>query len=264
MSFLLVALLLQGTAISPNFFNDGERIVVRSSRLFLGFTGFSRADMIEIVPVGRQDEPSIRVTSATVRNLMLRNRDKSYVVTQNERQRDVLSFRPADLGQDNILIVTVPEGLNVQISYNGNNVPIRGTLKETLFLNGLDVQRGKPGFVVDALNERLKKREIVLPVIPSANPKAQLIHSERPDLTGDERRILDRLSEVQPPAISFEATVTDTGQVIEVRPLSGIPPRLPRGILEKLEDAAMRHSFEPYVVDGKAATFTTTITLEMP
>ena len=69
---------------------------------------------------------------------------------------------------------------------------------------------------------------------------------------------------IRPPAISFEATVTDTGQVIEVRALSGIPPRLPRGILAKLQDAAMRHSFEPYVLDGKAATFTTTIALEMP
>ena len=264
MAFLLMALLLQTTPVSSKFFNDGERIALRSSRLVLNFRGFSRADMIEIVPAGRLEEPSIRVVSAAIRNLILINRDKSYAMVHTEGRTEAITFTPADLRQDTILIVSVPEGTALQVSYNGNDVPLKGPLKEGLFLNDLDVRRGKPGAVIELLNARLKNSEIVLPVTPPLNPKARLIHAERPELTREEIRVLDRLSGDEHPAISFEATVTDTGQVIDVRPLSGIPQRTPRGILEKLQDAAMRHSFEPYLVNGKAEGFLTTIVLERP
>jgi hypothetical protein len=76
--------------------------------------------------------------------------------------------------------------------------------------------------------------------------------------------MIHRLAANQRPAIAFTATVTDTGQVIDVEPLSGIPARLPRDVIEKLEYAAMRHSYEPYILNGRATTFTTTIVMEIP
>jgi len=156
--------------------------------------------------------------------------------------------------------------VRLQISVDGNNVPVgqRNVLNESLFLHDLALRRGKAGALIAVLNERLKQNEIVLSVTPPANPKARVIHTQRPDLTKDDIRILDKLGGEQRAAISFEATVTDTGQVIDVRPISGIPQRAPREIVEKLRDAAMRYNFEPYVLDGKAAAFTTTIVLEAP
>jgi hypothetical protein len=260
---VLLALLFQQISIPPNFFDDGERIPLRSSDVYLNFREFGRADMIEIVPAGRQDDPSVRVTSAAIRNLTLMNREKSYVVIQERHRNDILTFGPSDLRQNSIVIVSVPQGVRLQISYNGINIPIRD-MKEGVFLNDLTAQRGKPGAIVALLNERLKRNEIVLPFAPPAIPKARVIHAERPELTNEEIRVLDRLAGTPRAAISFEATVTDTGQVIDVRPISGIPQRTPREILEKLRDAAMHYSFEPYVVNGKSAGFTTTIVLELP
>src|SRR3954469_18580988 len=123
MHVLLLALLLQ-QSVTSTFFSEGERIALRSNEVFLSFRGFGRADMIEIVPVGRQDDPSVRITSAVIRNLILNNREKSYTVVHDSRRfNDALSFTPADLRQDSILIINVPDGVRLQISVDGNNVP---------------------------------------------------------------------------------------------------------------------------------------------
>src|SRR5690349_17720376 len=135
MNVLLLALLLQQMSVPPNFFSEGERIPLRSTDLALNFRGFGRADMIEIVPAGRQDDQSIRVTSAVIRNLTLQNHEKSYAVSQDSRRRnDALTFTPADLRQSSIVILSIPDGLQLQISVDGNDVPVRGPLKESLFL----------------------------------------------------------------------------------------------------------------------------------
>jgi hypothetical protein len=183
---------------------------------------------------------------------------------QLARQSDSLTFQPANLRQETVLIVSIPAGARLQISYSGNNVPINGPLKESLFLHDLEVQRGAPGRAIAVLNERLAKREIVLAVKPPVNTKARILHDASPDLTRNQRRTLYQLSEEQRAVVQFELTVTDTGQVIEATPVSRNAPRLPRDIAERLRDAAMRYSFEPYLINGKASSFRTTITLELP
>src|SRR5262245_15886075 len=180
MSLFLIALFLQQPLVSEKFFNDGERIPLRSSELFLRFQ-FGRADLIEIVPVGRQDDPSVRITSAAIRNLMLLNSDRSYVVQHAaSRHADTWSFTSPDPRQDGVVIVSVPECLRLHVSYNGNDVPVAGPLKESLFLHDLAIKRGKPGAVISLLNERLKNHEIVLMAAPPSNSKARVIHRERP------------------------------------------------------------------------------------
>jgi hypothetical protein len=267
MPFLLLALLLQAPAISisQDFFKDGERIPLRSTQLSLNFHGFSRADLIEIIPAGRQEDPSVRVASAGIRNLLLVNDDDTYVVQHDtrNRQRDSIVFTPADLRQDTLLLLTVPDGTRLSITYDGIVIQEWGRMKESVFLNDHAIHGAAQGALVRKLNQRLKDAEIVLPVIPPANPKAQMIHSDRPELSSEEMRILERLIGGKL-ALTFKATVTDTGQVIECRPLSGIPSRTPQPIVEKLKDSVMRHTFQPYVISGKATAFTTTIVLELP
>jgi hypothetical protein len=257
--------LLQRPSISPAFFPPGERIALASNSPSLSFTGFSHADMIEIIPAGIENQRSIYVTSAAIRNLMLGGDARSYEVRhQKSRGGDALTFRPADLGQETILVLTVPQGMRLQISYSGNRVPISGPLEESLLLHDLAVQRGAPGSVVALLNKRLKNGVLVLPAKPPEYTKATIIHQARPELSRDERRVLYQVFEGQRSVFQFEITVTDTGQVIEARPVSGTSVALPRRIAEKLKDAVMRYTFEPYVIDGKASSFRTMITLQLP
>ena len=103
-----------------------------------------------------------------------------------------------------------------------------------------------------------------MPLVPASNPKPRVIHRDQPDLNAADLRAIRKLSAAGPLVVVFEATVTETGQVIEIHQTSELPVRLPGELMRKIEEAAMRFSYEPYVIDGRAQPFTTPIALEVP
>jgi hypothetical protein len=262
---LLLALLLQTTAKPPQILMHTERIEFSTPELILHFYRFTRADMIEIVPAGKQEDPGIGVASAAVRNLIVQHRNHSYTVEVTpERRRTVMRFQPADVRQDAVLIVTAPEGTRLTIATDDITTLQRRDFREAVFIHDGRVEEGLNAAALNTLHERVAKGSIVLPAIAPFNSAPRVIHTERPELERDELQTVRRLLDGKRTAAVFEATVTDTGQVIDVLQTSALPVRLPRSIMRKLEEAAMRFSYEPQVVNGKAQSFTTSIVLEIP
>jgi hypothetical protein len=126
------------------------------------------------------------------------------------------------------------------------------------------VDRGPKANALNVLYARVEDGELVVPVVPASNPKPRIIHKDQPDLNAADRQAIRKLSGAGPLVLAYEATVTETGQVIEVHLTSQPPVRLPGEIMKKMEEAAMRFSYEPYVIDGRAQPFTTTIVLDLP
>ncbi len=262
----LLVLLLQ----SPEIVMHTERVEFRGN-LHLNFTGFSRADMVEIIRVGKQEQPSIGISSVAVRNLTLQHRTQSYRVEVSPwpRNGSIITFRPVDVRQDSVLIITVPEGIGLSFTANSQTTQAyefrepRFVQREPIFIYGGRVERGLRAAVLTTLYDRAKRGEIVIPVMPPFITKANLIHAETPELDREELQAVRRLLAKGSAAV-FEATVTETGQVLEVLQTAALPARLPRSVMRKLEDAAMRYSYEPQVVDGRARAFRTSIVLEIP
>jgi hypothetical protein len=252
---------------SPEIVMHNERIDFRGSDLHLGFIGFSRTDLVEIIPAGKQEQPGIGISSAAIRNLVVQHRTKSYTTMveqlDNVRQRRAaISFQPADVRQDAVLIITVPEG--VRLSFSTRSEIIQGhEFREPIFLHDGRIERGLKSAALETLHARVARREIVVPVMPPFLSAPKLIHSERPDLDTDELRATRRLLAKGTAAV-FEATVTETGQVIDLLQTSSLPGRLPASVIRKLRDAAMRYSYEPHLANGRAQPFRTSIVLEVP
>ncbi len=240
-----------------------DRIEFRTPDLFLQFSGFSRADMIELVPGGKQEDSSIGIASAAVRNLMVQHRLKSYSFEQtSERRRTRVRFEPADVRQDTVLVITVPEG--TRLGFNtGTEIVQQYVFREAVFIHAGRIEKGLKTAALGTLQARIAKGEIIVPVMPPFSSSPRVIHAERPELDDGELLAVRRLLGKGTAAV-FEAIVTETGQVIEVIQTSTLPRRLPRSVMRKLEDAAMRFSYEPQVVNGRAQGFRTNIVLEIP
>ena len=243
---------------------ESERTPLASADVSLSFSGFSRVDLIEVVRAGRQDETSIGISSVAIRNRVIQHRQKSYTLqTATERRSAAFTFRPADVRQDAVIIVTVPQGVRVSITMDGQPVPT-GNFQGSLLIHDGRVERGPRSDALNVLYARAEKGDLVVPVVPPSNPEARLIHRDQPDLNAADLQTLRKLSASGPLTVVFEATVTETGQVIEVHQTSPLPVRLPPNLMRKIEEAAMRFSYEPYVISGAAQAFTTTIVLELP
>jgi hypothetical protein len=264
MMTLLIALLLQAPAAKPRILMDSERVPVQSIDLALSFSGFSRIDLIEVVQVGKQEEASIGISSVTIRNRVIQHRQKSYILqTRSERRSTTLTFRPADARQDSLIVVTVPQGARTTISMDGEIIrtpPLEGTI---LLHDGRAERSPKPN-ALNIVYDRVAKGELIVPPVPEPNPNPRIIHQDRPDLTAADIEAIRKVWSGGALVVVYEATVTETGQVIEVHQTSQLPARFPRDVMRKIEEAAMRFSYEPYVINGTASPFTTTIAVEVP
>ena len=227
------------------------------------FSGFSRADVIEVVPGGKQDDSSIGIASTAVRNLIVQHRLKSYSVEETfVRRRAVVRFEPADLRQDTVLIITVPEGTRLSIA-TGTEILQAQDFRDAVFIHAGRIERGLKSASVATLQERTAKGEIIVPPMPPFSSSPRLIHAERPELEASELQAMRKLFSKGTAAV-FEAIVTETGQVIEVHQTSTLPRRFLRSVKRKLEDAAMRFSYEPQMANVKAQGFRTNIVIEIP
>jgi hypothetical protein len=262
MILLLIALFLQA-AVKPRIVMETERVPLESMDLSLTFTGFSRADLIEVVQVGKQEEASVGINSVAIRNRVIQHRQKSYSLqTRFDRKPASLSFRPADVRQESVVVVTIPQGVRLTIAMDGETIR-SANLQGAILLHDGVVDRGPKANALNLLYARIEKGELVVPLIPESNPKPRIIYRDQPDLNAADLQALRKLG-AGPLVVVFEATVTETGQVIEVHQTSQLPVRLPNELMKKIEEAAMRFSYEPYVVDGKAQPFTTSIAVELP
>ena len=243
---------------------EPERVPLSMADLSLSFSGFTRVDLIEIVQVGKQEEMSVGISSVAIRNHVVQHRQKSYTLqTRSDRRSTTLMFRPADMRQDAVIIVTVPQGVRFTISMDGE--PLRTpNFQGSLLIHDGRVDRGPRANALNALYARVEDGELVVPVVPSSNPEPRIVHKDQPDLNAADRQTIRKLSGTGPLVLAFEATVTETGQVIEVHLTSELPVRLPGEIMKKMEEAAMRFTYEPYVIDGRAQPFTTTIAMDLP
>lgn len=240
-----------------------DRIEFRTPDLFLQFSGFSRSDMIEVVPGGKQDDSSIGVASTAVRNLIVQHRLKSYSVEETSvRRRAVVRFEPADLRQDTVLVITVPAGIRLSIG-TGTEIVQAYDFREAIFIHAGRIEKGLKAAALGTLQERIAKGEMIVPPMPPFSSSPRLIHAERPELEATELQAMRKLLSKGTAAV-FEAIVTETGQVIEVHQTSTLPRRFPRSVMRKLEDAAMRYSYEPQMANGRAQGFRTNIVMEIP
>jgi hypothetical protein len=261
---LLIAVLLQNPAPKPRILMEPERIPLSFPEVSFGFSGFSRTDLIELVRAGRQEETSIGINSASIRNHVLQHRQKSYTLqTRSDRRGMTLTFRPADVRQEAVIVITVPQGVRVNISMDGEGIPTQNYQASLLIYEGR-IDSGPHATALNALYARVDKGDLVVPVVPASNPEARIIHRDQPDLSAAELQALRKLSANGPLTVVFEATVTETGQVIELHQTSQLPVRLPGDLMRKIQESAMRFSYEPYVINGAAQAFTTTITMELP
>jgi hypothetical protein len=261
---LLIALLLQGAGPKPRIVMQNERVPLESVELALTFAEFSRADLIEVVQVGKQEETSVGISSIAIRNHVIQHRQKSYnLQTRFDRRPMTLSFRPADVRQESVVVVTIPQGVHITVSMDGETIRTLN-FQGSLLIHEGRVDRGPKADALNVLYARIEKGELVDPVVPESNPKPHVINKDQPDLTYADVQVLRKLSSGSLLVVVFEATVTETGQVIEVHQTSQLPVRLPNELMKKIEDAAMRFSYEPYVVGGKAQPFTTSIAVELP
>jgi hypothetical protein len=264
MILFLIAVLLQGANSKPRIVMDSERVPLTSAEVSFVFSGFSRTDMIELSRAGRQEETSIGINSVSIRNHVIQHRQKSYTLqTRSERRITTLTFRPADVRQDAVILLAVPQGVRVTISLDGQTLPAQNFETSLLLHNG-SVDHGPRATALNVLYERIDGGELVVPVVPPSIPEARVIHRDQPDFSTADLQNLRKVSGGGRLTLVFEATVTETGQVIELHQTSQLPVRLPGELMRKIEEAAMRFSYEPYVVNGAAQSFTTTITMEVP
>src|SRR5258708_3406032 len=100
MMFLLFVLLFQTAPPKPRIVMEPERIPLASGDVSLAFAGFTRADLIEVVRAGKQEETSIGISSVSIRNHVVQHRQKSSSLqTRSDRRGATLAFRPADVRQ---------------------------------------------------------------------------------------------------------------------------------------------------------------------
>src|SRR5262249_52885600 len=125
MNWLLFGFLLfQSSASKPRILMEPERVPLTSPEASFVFSGFSRADLMEVARAGKQEEASIGISSVSIRNHVVQHRQKSYTLdTQPERRITTLTFKPSDVRQDSVIVIMVPLGVRVAISMDGESIP---------------------------------------------------------------------------------------------------------------------------------------------
>jgi len=262
-ALLIIALLFQAGS-KPEILMDIDRVDLGSGRrAFLSFDGFSTTDLIEVHPSGQIDEPSVGIRSVAVRNKIVQHREKSYSVrARKDPMQSMVSFAPADVSQDAVIVVDVPQGMDVSIAVRTQTLRTRDFQVPVTFSNGRIEERPGTG-PFDTLYQRISDEDLVVPRVHPAHPDPRVILTGNLELTEEERETLIRLTKGEPARVRYDATVTETGQVLDLYPLQDLPRGTPQEIADKVLAAAKGYSYAPRGVDGRAQAFTTTITLDV-